>query len=94
MKSKKISKKIKEPTGRKKNKTRRTKRSKLSKERPMVVRVTKDEFELSDGRVFPMIFDFDDDEVPTPQEFQKQYDRWLALFTEMELTGKDEQATD
>lgn len=59
----------------------------------MVVRVTKDEFELDDGRIFPMIFDFADDEVPTPKEFQKQYDRWLSLFEEMELTGH-EQATD
>lgn len=77
--------------GRKKNNTQRTQKSRVKKERPMVVRVTKDEFELSDGRIFPMMFDFADDEIPTPKEFQKQYDRWLALFEEMEITG-DEQA--
>jgi len=80
--------------GRTKNGKQRThKTSRVSKERPMVVRVTKTEFELDDGRVFPMLFDFADDEVPTPEEFQKQYDRWLALFEDMELTG-NEQATD
>jgi hypothetical protein len=56
----------------------------------MVVRVTKTEFELSDGRIFPMMFDFADDEVPTAEEFQVQYDRWLALFEEMELTGNEQ----
>ena len=57
-----------------------------------VIRVTKTEFELSDGRIYPMIFDFADDEVPTVEEFQRQYDQWLALFNKMELTG-NEQAT-
>lgn len=89
-----MSRKIKESTGRTKNKTQRTSRkSRVKKERPMVVRVTKTEFELDDGRVFPMLFDFADDEIPTPEEFQKQYDRWLALFEDMELTG-NEQSTD
>lgn len=89
-----MSRKKKESTGRTKNKTQRTPpKSRVKKERPMVVRVTKTEFELDDGRVFPMLFDFADDEVPTPEEFQKQYDRWLALFEDMELTG-NEQSTD
>jgi len=92
-KTKKISKKIKEPKSRKKNSTQKAKMPRVQKERPMVVRVTKTEFELDDGRIFPMVFDFADDEVPTPQEFQEQYDKWLALFTEMELTG-NEQKTD
>lgn len=88
-----MTRKKKESTGRKKNKTQRTpQKSRVKKERPMVVRVTKTEFELDDGRVFPMLFDFADDEIPTPEEFQKQYNRWLALFEDMELTG-NEQAT-
>jgi len=91
-KSKKISKKKKVSTGRFRNVISRTPKSKKgNKERPMVIRVTKDEFELDDGRIFPMLFDFSDDEVPSPEEFQKQYDRWLALFREMELTGNEEQ---
>ena len=56
----------------------------------MVVRVTKTEFELSDGRIFPMIFDFADDEVPSVEEFQKQYDRWLSLFEKMGITGHEQ----
>ena len=90
MKSKKTQKKIKESKGRTK-KTMKTKHSET--ERPMVIRVTRKEFELSDGRVFPMMFDYADDEVPTPEEFQKQYDQWLALFNKMDLTGHHEQAT-
>jgi len=61
-------------------------------ERVMVVRVSKTEFELSDGRVYPMMFDFADDEVPTVEEFQKQYDQWRSLFSELKLTETDEQA--
>lgn len=61
----------------------------------MVIRVSKDEFELQDGRIYPMLFDYADDEVPSVEEFQKQYDRWLALFEQLELTGKEhEQTTD
>jgi hypothetical protein len=41
--------------------------------RPMVVRVTKEEFELDDGRIFPHVIELD--EVPTIQEFQKIYDK-------------------
>ena len=61
-------------------------------ERLMVVRVTKTEFELSDGRIFPMLFDYTDDEVPTVEEFQHQYDQWRSLFSELGLTENDEQA--
>ncbi len=60
-------------------------------ERIMVVRVSKTEFELSDGRVYPMMFDFEEDEVPTVEEFQKQYDQWRSLFSELKLTETDEQ---
>ena len=39
----------------------------------MVVRVTKEEFELDDGRIFPHVIEFD--EAPTLEEFQKMYDK-------------------
>jgi hypothetical protein len=68
-----------------------SKRKKMNMERPMVIRVTKTEYELSDGRIYPMMFDFAEDEVPTVEEFQKQYDQWLALFSELKLTGEHEQ---
>lgn len=65
------------------------KKKKLT-ERLMVVRVTKTEFELSDGRIYPMMFDYTDSEVPTVEEFQKIYDQWRSLFSELKLTGEHE----
>lgn len=84
MKSKKISKNIKESTFRRINK------GKKLTERLMVIRVSKTEFELSDGRIYPMMFDYADDEIPTVEEFQKQYDQWRSLFSELKLTGEHE----
>ncbi len=43
-----------------------------------VVRVSKTEFELSDGRVIPHIVELD--EVPTPEEFQTIYDCWKEIL--------------
>ena len=48
-----------------------------------IVKVTKTEFETSDGQVHPMVFDLD--EIPTVEEFQKRYDEWLNVFQEKEL---------
>jgi hypothetical protein len=45
----------------------------MEKRKPMVVRVTKEEFELDDGRIFPHVIELD--EVPTIEEFQKIYDK-------------------
>ena len=45
----------------------------MKKRKPMVVRVTKEEFELDDGRIFPHVIELD--EVPTIEEFQKIYDK-------------------
>ena len=39
----------------------------------MVVRVTEEEFELDDGRIFPHMVELDT--VPTVEEFQKIYDK-------------------
>lgn len=49
--------------------------------KPMVVRVTKTEFELDDGRIFPHPVELDD--VPTIEEFQKIYDRSRKLVQDM-----------
>jgi hypothetical protein len=49
--------------------------------RPMVIRVTKTEFELDDGRIFPHPVELD--EVPTVEEFQKIYDKSRKLVNEM-----------
>ena len=47
---------------------------------PKVIRVTSEEFELDDGRIFPHVIEFDEDEVPTVEEFQATYDRWKEIF--------------
>ena len=43
-----------------------------------VVRVTKTEFELSDGRIYQHVVELD--EVPTIEEFQELYDHWKRLL--------------
>lgn len=53
----------------------------LTKTSPKVVRVTKDEFELDDGRTFPHAIEFEDDEVPTIEEFQRIYDHWQEVIS-------------
>ena len=55
--------------------------------RAMVTRVTKTEFELDDGRVHQHQFELD--EVPTNEEFQRIYDHWRELF-EKELDDEQE----
>ena len=47
---------------------------------PKVIRVTSEEFELDDGRIFPHVIEFDEDEVPTAEEFQATYDHWKELI--------------
>jgi len=49
--------------------------------KPVVVRVTKTEFELDDGRIFPHPVELD--EVPTVEEFQKIYDKSRKLVQDM-----------
>ena len=49
--------------------------------KPMVVRVSKTEFELDDGRIFPHPVELD--HVPTVEEFQKTYDKSRKLVKEM-----------
>lgn len=43
-----------------------------------IVRVTKTEFELSDGRIYPQVVELSD--VPTVSEFQEYYDHWKRLL--------------
>lgn len=49
--------------------------------KPIVIRVTKTEFELDDGRIFPHPVELDD--VPTVEEFQKIYDKSRKLVQDM-----------
>ena len=59
----------------------------MKEKKPVVVRVTKTEFELDDGRVFPHPVELD--EVPTVEEFQKTYDKSRKLIKDMmEDTGE------
>ena len=59
----------------------------MKEKKPVVVRVTKTEFELDDGRVFPHPVELD--EVPTVEEFQKIYDKSRKLIKDMmENTGE------
>ena len=46
-----------------------------------VVRVTKTEFELEDGRVYDHPVELDS--VPTLQDFQSLYDEWAKKFQDM-----------
>jgi len=53
----------------------------MKDKKPMVVRVTKTEFELDDGRVFPHPVELD--EVPSVEEFQKIYNKSRKLIKDM-----------
>jgi len=45
-----------------------------------VVRVTRTEFELEDGRVFPHFIELE--RKPTLKQFQKIYDEWVDKLNE------------
>jgi hypothetical protein len=53
----------------------------MKEKKPMVVRVTKEEFELNDGRIFPHVVELD--VVPTVEEFQKIYDKVRDIYKDM-----------
>ena len=53
-----------------------------------IVRVTKTEFEMEDGTVHPILFDFEGE--PDVEELQKHYDYWLDLFQNKEWIEKNE----
>lgn len=55
-----------------------------------VVRVTKTEFELEDGRVYDHPVELDS--VPSIEEFQFAYNEWVQKFQEM--FGSDDGKTD
>jgi hypothetical protein len=46
-----------------------------------VVRVTKTEFELEDGRVYDHPVELED--VPSLEDFQEVYDEWVRKFQDM-----------
>ncbi len=53
----------------------------MKEKKPVVVRVTKTEFELDDGRIFPHPVELD--EVPILEEFQKTYNKSRKLVKDM-----------
>ena len=55
-----------------------------------VVRVTKTEFELEDGRVYDHPVELDS--VPSLEDFQSVYDEWVKKFQEM--FGSEDGKTD
>lgn len=55
-----------------------------------VVRVTKTEFELEDGRVYDHPIELED--VPSLEGFQSLYDEWVKKFQEM--FGSEDEKTD
>lgn len=61
------------------------------KVKPMkVVRVTKTEFELEDGRVYDHPFGLE--KVPSLEDFQAVYDEWTKKF--QEIFGDDDGKAD
>lgn len=57
--------------------------------RPRIIRVTRTEFEMEDGTIYPHAIELD--EVPSVEEFQEMYDHWLQIFQEQKLIKeKDE----
>jgi len=49
----------------------------------MIVRLTKTEYELDDGTIYPIPFEID--KLPTIEEFQTIYDEWFRLFQQKKL---------
>ena len=43
-----------------------------------IIKVSKTEFETSDGSVYPIPFELD--ETPHLEDFQEQYNHWLDIF--------------
>ena len=60
----------------------------------VIVRVTETEFETEDGRIYPHPVPFPHGEVPTPKEFQEQYDRWSDVFRRLLVHEKVEEPDD
>lgn len=52
-----------------------------------IKRVTKTEFETSDGEIFQIPFELD--EVPTVEEFQEIHDQWFRLLQRKELIDEE-----
>jgi hypothetical protein len=48
-------------------------------DKPIVVRVSKTEFELSDGQIFPHFAELED--IPTVEAFPALYDHWGSVLS-------------
>jgi len=55
---------------------------KTSRLKMKVIKVTKTEVEFEDGTVIPHLIEFEDDEIPTIEEFQKTYNEFLERMKE------------
>lgn len=55
---------------------------KLNRLKMKVIKVTKTEVEFEDGTIIPHLIEFEDDEIPTIEEFQKTYDSFLSKLKE------------
>jgi len=53
-----------------------------------IIRVTKTEFELEDGRIYEHLVELE--EIPSLEEFQEIYDEWVIKFKDM-FEGRDEE---
>ena len=58
-------------------------------ERRRVVRVSKTEFEMDNGSIYPHPVPLDI--IPSVDEFQKTYDCWFQLFQDKGWIGTDEE---
>lgn len=47
-----------------------------------VIRISKEEVEFEDGTITPHPIPFEEEEVPTVEEFQKTYDDFLSRMKE------------
>ena len=48
-----------------------------------VVRITAEEYELEDGTIYPMMFEFEDGELPSLEDFQEIYDNNFELVSDL-----------
>ena len=53
----------------------------------LITKLSKTEFETSDGAIHPILFDLDED--ISAAQFQAQYDDWLNVFSERGLLEND-----
>jgi hypothetical protein len=58
----------------------------------LITKLSKTEFETSDGAIHPILFDLDED--ISVAQFQAQYDDWLNVFSERGLLENETKEND